>query len=33
VGSEIANVITGAGHFLQDDAGDEIGCLIADWLG
>ena len=33
VGSEIANVITDASHFLQEDAGDEIGRLIADWLG
>lgn len=25
-------VIEGAGHFLQEDKGDEIGALIADWL-
>jgi haloalkane dehalogenase len=25
--------ITGAGHFLQEDKGPEIGALIADWLG
>jgi len=26
-------VISDAGHFLQEDAGAEIGRLIADWLG
>jgi haloalkane dehalogenase len=25
--------IAGAGHFLQEDAGPQIGALIADWLG
>jgi haloalkane dehalogenase len=25
--------ITGAGHFLQEDKGEEIGGIIADWLG
>jgi haloalkane dehalogenase len=29
---EIDHVIAGAGHFLQEDAGPEIGRLIADWL-
>jgi pimeloyl-ACP methyl ester carboxylesterase len=26
-------VIADAGHFLQEDAGPQIGALIADWLG
>ncbi len=25
-------VIENAGHFLQEDAGEEIGRIIADWL-
>ena len=25
-------VVAGAGHFLQEDAGEEIGGVIADWL-
>ena len=33
LGGEIAHVISDAGHFLQEDAGAEIGGLIADWLG
>ena len=33
LGSELDHVIPGAGHFLQEDAGPEIGGLIADWLG
>ena len=33
LGGEIDHVITGASHFLQEDAGPEIGRLIADWLG
>jgi len=28
---EIAHVIKDAGHFLQEDAGPQIGALIADW--
>ena len=32
LGSEIDHVIAGAGHFLQEDAGADIGRLIADWL-
>ena len=32
LGTEIAHVIPDAGHFLQEDAGPEIGALIADWL-
>jgi haloalkane dehalogenase len=32
LGSEIDHVISGASHFLQEDAGPEIGRLIADWL-
>ena len=32
LGGEIDHVITGASHFLQEDAGAEIGRLIADWL-
>jgi haloalkane dehalogenase len=32
LGTEIAHVIGGASHFLQEDAGPQIGALIADWL-
>jgi haloalkane dehalogenase len=32
LGGEIDHVISGASHFLQEDAGPEIGRLIADWL-
>jgi haloalkane dehalogenase len=32
LGGELAHVIADAGHFLQEDAGPEIGALIADWL-
>jgi haloalkane dehalogenase len=32
LGGEIDHVIGGASHFLQEDAGPEIGRLIADWL-
>jgi haloalkane dehalogenase len=32
LGSEVAHVIQGASHFLQEDAGERIGKLIADWL-
>jgi haloalkane dehalogenase len=31
-GSQIDHVIAGASHFLQEDAGQEIGGLIASWL-
>jgi haloalkane dehalogenase len=33
LGSDIHHVIADASHFLQEDAGPEIGHLIADWLG
>jgi haloalkane dehalogenase len=33
LGAEVDHVIAGASHFLQEDAGPEIGRLIADWLG
>jgi haloalkane dehalogenase len=33
LGTEVNNVIEDASHFLQEDAGPEIGRLIADWLG
>jgi haloalkane dehalogenase len=33
LGTEVHQVIADAGHFLQEDAGPEIGRLIADWLG
>ncbi len=33
LGGELAHVIADAGHFLQEDAGPQIGDLIADWLG
>jgi haloalkane dehalogenase len=32
LGTEVAHVIEDASHFLQEDAGDRIGKLIADWL-
>jgi haloalkane dehalogenase len=32
LGSEVAHVIDDASHFLQEDAGEQIGGLIADWL-
>ena len=32
LGGELAHVIPDASHFLQEDAGPEIGALIADWL-
>jgi haloalkane dehalogenase len=32
LGGEIGHVIPEAGHFLQEDAGSEIGSLIAGWL-
>jgi haloalkane dehalogenase len=33
LGTEVSHVIKDASHFLQEDAGLEIGRLIADWLG
>jgi haloalkane dehalogenase len=33
LGTSIDHVIPDAGHFLQEDAGPEIGRLIAGWLG
>jgi haloalkane dehalogenase len=32
LGTDVAHVIEGASHFLQEDAGAEIGARIADWL-
>jgi haloalkane dehalogenase len=32
LGTDVAHVIENASHFLQEDAGPEIGRLIADWL-
>jgi haloalkane dehalogenase len=32
IGTEVAHVIPNASHFLQEDAGPQIGGLIADWL-
>jgi haloalkane dehalogenase len=32
LGREIDHVIAGASHFLQEDAGPQIGSLIASWL-
>jgi haloalkane dehalogenase len=32
LGTEVAHVIADASHFLQEDAGPEIGAKIADWL-
>jgi haloalkane dehalogenase len=33
LGAELDGVIADASHFLQEDAGPEIGARIADWLG
>jgi haloalkane dehalogenase len=33
LGSEVDRVISDSSHFLQEDAGREIGARIADWLG
>jgi haloalkane dehalogenase len=33
LGRSLDRVIEGAGHFLQEDRGAQIGSLIADWLG
>ena len=32
IGHEPPHVVEGAGHFLQEDRGEEIGRLIAEWL-
>jgi haloalkane dehalogenase len=32
IGTEVAHVIPQAGHFLQEDQGELIGRLIADWI-
>lgn len=32
IGSEVAHVIPDAGHFLQEDQGELVGRLIAEWL-
>jgi haloalkane dehalogenase len=32
LGVSVDHVISDASHFLQEDAGPEIGRLIADWL-
>ena len=32
LGREAPRVVEGAGHFLQEDRGDEVGRLIAEWL-
>ena len=32
LGGELAHVIAEAGHFLQEDAGAEVGARIVDWL-
>jgi haloalkane dehalogenase len=33
LGTSIDHVVERAGHFLQEDAGEEIGAIVADWLG
>ena len=33
IGRDEPEVIEGASHFLQEDAGERIGARIADWLG
>ncbi len=32
LGTEVAHVIENASHFLQEDAGPQVGGLIADWM-
>jgi haloalkane dehalogenase len=32
LGTRIDHVVADAGHFLQEDAGPQVGALIADWL-
>jgi haloalkane dehalogenase len=32
IGREPPRIVEGAGHFLQEDRGEEVGALIADWL-
>ena len=32
-GAELQEPVAGAGHFLQEDAGEEVGRRIAAWLG
>jgi haloalkane dehalogenase len=32
-GAELLPPVEGAGHFLQEDAGEEAGARIAKWLG
>jgi haloalkane dehalogenase len=32
LGTQVDHVIPDAGHFLQEDAGPQLGALIADWL-
>jgi haloalkane dehalogenase len=32
LGGELSHVIREAGHFLQEDAGAEIGARIVEWL-
>jgi pimeloyl-ACP methyl ester carboxylesterase len=32
LGTQVDHVIADASHFLQEDAGPEIGRLIAEWL-
>jgi haloalkane dehalogenase len=32
LGRERPRIVAGASHFLQEDRGEEIGALIADWL-
>jgi haloalkane dehalogenase len=32
IGCERPRVIEGASHFLQEDAGEQIGAIVADWL-
>ena len=33
LGRPAPQVLDGAGHFLQEDRGEDVGALIADWLG
>jgi len=32
-GAELGEPLAGAGHFLQEDKGEQLGARIAAWLG
>ena len=33
LGRPAPRVLSGAGHFLQEDRGEDVGAAIVDWLG